>query len=381
MDLPRLAVLCDYLEEGWPSMDLSAEMLCSHLQREHGSVIETERICPTLKRRLHRVPLLRDRARAQNADRLLNRFWDYPRHVRRRVKDFDFFHVCDHSYAQLVHELPAERTGVYCHDLDAFRCLFEPREEPRPRWFRMMARRILHGVQKAAVVFHSTLPVRRQIERLELVDPARLVHAPYGIAVEFTSQLPDSTSISIVHSDGPFLLHVGSCIPRKRIDVLLDVFAGLRGKHPALRLVQVGGEWTAGQRAQLERLGLTSVVRQVRGLDRSALANLYRQAIVVVQPSEAEGFGLPVIEALACGAVVVASDIPVLREVGGDAVLYRPVAALSEWVEILERFLANPGTAPDRSVRLAWAGRFSWPGHARTILQSYQQLLTKRCVA
>src|SRR5206468_3095008 len=93
---------------------------------------------------------------ARNADRLLNRMWDYPRYARGRVCDFDLFHVCDHSYSQLVHRLPAARTGVYCHDLDTFRCLLEPAAEPRPRWFRAMARHILRGMQKAAVVFYST---------------------------------------------------------------------------------------------------------------------------------------------------------------------------------------------------------------------------------
>ena len=75
--------------------------------------------------------------------------------------DFDLFHVVDHTYAQLVHALPADRTGVYCHDLDAFRCLLEPAADPRPRWFRALARRILTGMQKAAVVFHNSAPDRR----------------------------------------------------------------------------------------------------------------------------------------------------------------------------------------------------------------------------
>src|SRR5262249_62119948 len=95
-----------------------------------------------------------------NADRFLNRHWDFPRHLRGRLASHDVFHVCDHSYAQLALELPPERTGVFCHDLEAFRCLLESAREPRPRWFRWMMRRVLHGMQQAAVVFHATLPVR-----------------------------------------------------------------------------------------------------------------------------------------------------------------------------------------------------------------------------
>src|SRR5438552_8013941 len=116
---------------------------------------------------------------------MLNRLWDYPRHLPRRVDQFNLFHLCDHSYAQLAHVLPKDRSGVFCHDLDTFRCLLDPQREPRPRWFKAMARRILGGLQKAAVVFYSTTVVRRQIEAHALLDPCRLVQAPYGIAPEF----------------------------------------------------------------------------------------------------------------------------------------------------------------------------------------------------
>jgi glycosyltransferase involved in cell wall biosynthesis len=365
----RLALLFDYAEEGWPSMDLSAEMLLRGLA-DPALGLHAERVCPPFRHRATRVPLLGRRGAAFNADRVLNRFRDYPRHVRRIRSDFDLFHVCDHSYAQLVHELPVERCGVYCHDLDAFRCLLEPPREPRPRWFRALARRCLGGLQKAAVVFHSTLAVRRQIEAHGLVDPARLVHAPYGIADEFHPDTEGATP----PRDGPFLLHVGSCIPRKRIDVLLDVFAALRSRFPGLRLVKVGAAWSPAQQAQIERLGLAGVVVPYNNLARAEVAALYRSASVVLLPSEAEGFGLPVIEALACGAVVVASDLPVLREVGGPAAVYCPVGDVAAWAEVVSRVLTDLRSAPLRPDRLAWARRFSWAAHARTVAEAYQRL-------
>src|SRR5262249_58441189 len=89
-----------------------------------------------------------------NADRLLNRFWDYPRLLGRLARrgGFDLFHLVDHSYAQLVLALPPGRVVVTCHDLDAFRCLLEPGREPRPAWFRAMARRTLGGLRRAAFI-------------------------------------------------------------------------------------------------------------------------------------------------------------------------------------------------------------------------------------
>jgi glycosyltransferase involved in cell wall biosynthesis len=358
-------------------MDLAAEMLLREAQSGFAGRMQAVRVCPPFRRRFGRLPWLGRRTAAFNADRLLNRVWDYPRCVRRRAAEFDLFHVCDHSYAQLVHALPADRTGVHCHDLDAFRCLLEPGRERRPRWFRAVARRTLRGLQKAALVFYTTEAVRDQITARGLLDPSRLVHAPNGVAAEFTADPAEGEAGAAAPPAGgrPFLLHVGSCIPRKRIDILLEVFARVRGRRPDLALVQAGGNWTASQRRQIARLGAGPAVVQVRGLSRGQLAALYRAAAAVLQPSEAEGFGLPVVEALACGAAVVASDIPALREVGGAAAVYCPVAGVEAWAEAVGRLLEAPESAPPRPARLAQARRYSWAAFARTVVEDYERLL------
>jgi glycosyltransferase involved in cell wall biosynthesis len=378
MGQPRLAVICDYLEEDWPSMDLCAQMLLTHLQSEQAESLQPATIRPAFKKRFQQLPGLGKKRAAWNSDRLLNRFWDYPQYLGQHVTEFDLFHVSDHTYAQLVHVLPPERTGVFCHDLDAFRCLVEPEQEPRPRWFKAMSQRILSGLQKAAVVFYSTTAVRQQIEHYGLLDPKRLVHAPYGISSEFAiaPQLTTPIDQQVIDQIGnaPFLLHVGSCIPRKRIDVLLEVFAALRTQYPDLRLVKVGGDWTESQQEQMTRLNIGNAIVHLKGLERTTLAVLYRKAAVVLQPSEAEGFGLPIIEALACGAIIVASDIPVLREVGESAAIYCPVADVSAWVKTVEQLLTSPTTAPELNVRLAQAQKYSWSAHAKTIAKTYQQL-------
>jgi glycosyltransferase involved in cell wall biosynthesis len=96
-------------------------------------------------------------------------------------------------------------------------------------------------------------------------------------------------------------------------------------------------------------------------------------------PSEAEGFGLPVIEALACGSPVVVSDIAVFREVGGDAVTYARLADVADWTGAIERVLLGERTEHgsetiDRGARLRHAARFSWKAHADTIAAAYGRL-------
>lgn len=373
----RLAVVADYREEGWPSMDLTAEMFLRHTGAN-----EAEAVCPPFRRRLTRLPLLGRTHWARNADRLLNRLRDYPRHLARQVYNFDLFHICDHSYAQLVHVLPADRTGVFLHDLDTFACLLDPARCRRPRWFRAMSRHILRGLQKAAVVFHATHFIREEIERLGLLDMNRLARVPLGVATEFTSDSPDSAFdgdlLRQTVGDAPFLLHVGSCVPRKRIDVLLEVFAAVRERFPRLQLVQIGGHWTPAQLRQAQRLRIADAVRQISDVAREVIAAFYRRAACILQTSESEGFGLPVIEALACGGIVVASDIPALREAAGQAALYCPVGDVSAWSELVLRVLHDSSNAPPLGVRLARAARYSWDAHTLTILQSYWRLLQRR---
>jgi glycosyltransferase involved in cell wall biosynthesis len=359
-------------------MDLCGNMLFAHLPREGPLALEVARLCPPFRRLTTRLPAVGRGNSAFNADRLLNRFVHFPRHARRLAGQFDMFHIADHTYAQLVHVLPAGRVGVYCHDLDAFRSLLDPAREPRPRWYRALARRILSGMQKAAVMFHNTGAVGEQINRAGLVHPGRLVLAPLGVAPEFTADSPRPPIrlpwLAELGSE-PWVLHVGACIPRKRIDVLLDVCAEVRKTFPDLRLVKVSGEWSAEHRQRIGRLRLSESIIHVRGLSRAELAEVYRRAAVVLMPSEAEGFGLPVIEALACGAAVVASDIPALREAGGPAAVYASVGDIGLWSAAVAKLLANPSAAPPRADRLAWAGRFTWTAHAEIIARTYHGLL------
>jgi glycosyltransferase involved in cell wall biosynthesis len=368
----RLAVLADFPEEGWTSMDLCAEMLLEHAPGVRGGVLTATRVCPPFRR--HFGPLGRARRTVFNADRLLNRLVHFPRHLREVRDRFDLFHVADHSYAALVHHLPAERTGVYCYDLDLFRCLVDEERAPRPFWFRAMARHVLRGLAAAKVVFYGTAAVRREIERHGLADPARLVHAPLGVCPEFTPEPGDpepAAALLAPLGGAPFLLNVGSSLARKRLDVLLEVFARVSEHRPDLCLVQVGGTWTAPERQLLSERGVARRVIQLRGIERRLLASLYRQGSAVLLPTEAEGFGLPLVEALACGAPVIASDLPVLREVGMDAALFRPVGDVAAWAEAVEGLLAGRAAAPARAVRLAQAGRYSWSSHARDVLAGY----------
>ncbi|XXF79112.1 glycosyltransferase [Myxococcaceae bacterium GXIMD 01537] len=374
----RFTILADPPGEGWTSMDLCAEMLEDGLTRWASGPRfgEVTRVAPGLPRVVRRLPRVGSRNAAFNADRMLTRFGLYPLEVLRQRTRADVFHIPDQSYAQLAFALPAERTGVFCHDLDAFRCLVEPAKEPRPAWFRAMSRVQLSGLQRAAVVFYATQAIGDELLRHRLVEERRLVHAPLGTAPEFTPDGPAALPPEVAALGGaPYLLHVGSSAPRKRLDVLFAAFAEVRRHFPDLRLVQQGGALTPELRAQAEALGIGTALVQPPKQPRETLAALYRNARLVLQPSDGEGFGLPVVEALACGAPVVASDIPVFREVGADAVTFAPRGEAAEWAPLVRGLLERPDSAPSRARRLEVAGRYSWKTHAETIRDTYLRLV------
>jgi glycosyltransferase involved in cell wall biosynthesis len=369
-----LGLIPDYAEENWPSMALCAEMLHKHLKAIPS--IQVTNLCPPFRKRFLNVPIVQRKGAAFNADRLLNRFWDYPKHLRSLSNRFDFYHLCDHSYSQLVHDLPQERTGVYCHDLDTFRCILEPKKDPRPGWFRRMMRKTIDGFRKARIVFHTTQIIRKEILRFDLIPEDRLVHAPNGVSEEFNPSRTDLDREPLPDwREKRFLLHVGSCIPRKRIDLLLQIFREVHRQHPNLLLVQIGGEWTSEQRQLIDQLGIENALFQKRGISREMIAALYRRAELVLLPSEAEGFGLPLIEGLACGSVVVASDIPVLREVGGSAAIYCAVGDIDHWSNIILSLLNNLQSAPSIVIRLEQAKLYTWEQQAKTIAETYQRIL------
>jgi glycosyltransferase involved in cell wall biosynthesis len=303
--------------------------------------------------------------RCENFDRWRNRWKVYPRFLKKLPPRDGFYHLVDHSYAHLLHYLPERKVGVYCHDLDAFRSMLQPHHEARPAWYRKMMGRVFEGFKKARIVFCNTYSTRNSVLSLGIWNEGEVIYAPLGVAPEFSPQGE--------REFGDYLLHVGSCIPRKRIDVLLNVFSQVSKKHSNLKLIQAGGIFSEDQERQIKQLKIENNVDQRRKLTRNDLARLYRGAKCLLVTSDAEGFGLPVIEALSCGTLVIASEIPALREAGGNLAYYCQVGAIDEWCERIEGILESC-IKLDKSKCINKL--HSWENHAAIISNSYRKILT-----
>ena len=380
----RVAIICDFVEENWPSMDLVAEMLLDHLRKDYSHEINATRLCPPMRRRFtHDANTNGSRF---NADRLINRFWDYPRRVRSLAGKFDLFHVVDHSYGQLLHELPANRTVITCHDADTFRCLFDPVGEPRSALFGMMMKRTLSGFQRAARITCDSMATRSDLLVHNLAAPERTVVVHNGVHPSCSPEADVTADAQVIDMIGVpdetrvDLLHVGSSIPRKRIDILLQVYANLLETSPRARLIRIGDPFSTEQLRLISELKIAGSILTFSKIDRSVLAALYRRASVVLLTSEREGFGLPVIEAMACGAPVICSDLDVLREIGGDIAAYCPVGDVAAWARRVTAILQLRCTDKSEWDKLRVGGieqakKFTWSEYASKMVDLYKSVV------
>ena len=174
-----------------------------------------------------------------------------------------------------------------------------------------------------------------------------------------------SAGLRAVAGSGPFILSVATLEPRKNIDRLVEAFESVRRRESGrrCRLVLVGRlGWNCGP--LLDRIASSPYrddIVHLGHVEDEALIDVYRACSAFAYVSLAEGFGLPVLEALACGAVVVTSDIPVLREVAAEAALYcdpHDVAAIAQtlWMAVNDPALAGRL----RHAALTRAAAFDW---------------------
>jgi glycosyltransferase involved in cell wall biosynthesis len=171
----------------------------------------------------------------------------------------------------------------------------------------------------------------------------------------------------------PFILYVGSRSPIKNFDRLLEAYASwpLRGETA---LVVAGRQWTKQERDRLKRLKLQKRVRLEEDVDDENLCRLYNQAAVFVYTSLYEGFGIPLLEAMACGCPVAASRIPSTLEVAGNYPTYFETHVPEDLLSALEKALSEGREKERIKQGIARAAVFTWENTAQKTLDVYWSL-------
>ena len=235
---------------------------------------------------------------------------------------------------------------------------FARKRVARRLWWAAMTEASRRTAVHARRVLTGTEHLKSWIVQNWGLSPEKVEAIPYGVAAPFARGKP------VEHAGHPFILYAGDYEPHKNLVCLVDAFSTVAALHPSLRLLFAGdlrGSSLPAVRAAIARHALVDRVELLGRIEAARLAELYQSAELVVMPSLAESFGLPVLEAMACGAAVIAAGIPALREVGSDAALYfEPQSAIHLAARMQEVLHDRPLRQRLRQAGLAHAERFTW---------------------
>ncbi len=250
---------------------------------------------------------------------------------------------------------------------------FEPSMRPKRR--SVIVERATLGLtaRRASRLVAISQATREALVARFPVAAAKTVVAPLGVSPELFAD-PSPGELAGLPAAG-FVLAVGTLEPRKNLPRLVAAYSRLdeatQEHHPLVVVGPTG--WQTGETLQaLASLGDRCAV--LGHVSDAALGELYRRCGVFCYPSLGEGFGLPVLEAMSVGAVVVTSEISSLPEVGGEAVEYVDPFSIESIRAALERVLGDPALRADLSSRAAARARgFSWERFGETVLQTLER--------
>jgi len=283
---------------------------------------------------------------------------------------------------------PQVPTVVTVHDLSFF---------ASPGWHErskvlLFRRAIRRAAREAAVVVCPSQVTAEALARWCTVT-AEVAVAPHGVDTErFRPDGPsrgeDAARLAAIDGrlapDRPFLVFVGTLEPRKDVPTLVRAFSDVASRHPDALLVLAGGRgWGADEvDAAVVTSGLGQRVVQTGYVDDAAVPVLLRSAAAVVYPSLYEGFGLPALEALACGATLVTTKGTAMEEVAGASALLFPPGDDSALADLLDVVLAgrvdDRAGAERRALGFEIVDRHTWAASADLHVAAYRSAAARR---
>ena len=233
-------------------------------------------------------------------------------------------------------------------------------------------------LRRAAAVITDSEHARKEISYFFPSLKAPTSAVPLGVSARFRPSGEESTAQLIRHryeTGDAYVLAVGNLQPRKNLSGLVRAFGRVRERFPKVRLVIAGqARWQTSQLlALVDSMGLTSHVVFCGYVPQDDLPGLYSCASAFVFPSTYEGFGLPILEAMACGTPVIALNASSVPEVAGEAALLTDPASEDALASAIVRVLEDRDLAGHLVRRgLEQVKRFSWMATAERTLEVYR---------
>jgi glycosyltransferase involved in cell wall biosynthesis len=275
------------------------------------------------------------------------------------------------------------KSVVTVHDLGALLC---PEDRATANAVdRFLLGLSLRGMRRAHRVIAVSEATKRDLVNVLGYPPKKVDAIPLGVDTEIFRATPvarphlaDRLRISI-EDDTRVLLYVGSEQPRKGLETLVEALAILRTRGHRFQLIKVGSAGTVNERSRLlskiSALNLGDCITFLDYVDEHDLVFLYNCADVYVHPSCWEGFGLPALEAMACGTPVVSTNAGALPEVIGDAGLLVEPRDSDALAHGIESVLENPQLLKNLSERgVRRAHTFTWRQTARLTAETYDHV-------
>lgn len=370
----RIALLRDLVEEHWTSIEVYADRLAQGLRKVAPEVEVIEVRVPAWSWSDRRLPMpYGRRASLRTLGLYLSRWVRYP--LALRGIQADVYHILDNSYGHLAFFLDPRRTVVTSHG-GTSRSWRRWNPEGPAMWMFDLAFR---GMLRAARIITVSQYARQELLAETSYPPERIHVVYHGVDERFRPSGDDERQRVrdryLQPGEKALLLRVGHCAARKNVEGVLQAVALLRQRGLAVRFLQVGGVFTSAQRHLVEILGISEAITQIPHVPNADLPPLYAAADVFVFPSFYEGFGIPLIEAMACGTPVVCSDWALFHEVCGDAALTVAPDDTEGLAAAIARVLNDPALASDLRRRgLARAREFTWERVAQKTLEVYHRV-------
>lgn len=266
------------------------------------------------------------------------------------------------------------------HDLSWIRF---PETHPKDR-VEAMNKYFQNGLERASMIITDSQFVKNELKDLFRIDDARIQSIPLGVESLFRPQtsaetLPVLQRLGLTHQK--YILAVGTLEPRKNLQAALLAYMQLPAqmrKHFPLVLVGMKGWHTSSLEKQMAPLVASGEIRLLGYLQREDLATVTAGALSLVYPSIYEGFGLPPLEAMACGVPVIASNVSSLPEVVGDTGLLVEPHDIDSITKAIETMIAAPDIRQQSSQKaLLRSANFSWDACVDQTMDIYKRVLSK----
>lgn len=213
----------------------------------------------------------------------------------------------------------------------------------------------------------------RDVQNIYGIAPEKTHVVPLA-AAEFFRPVPIGDGGQRQLAARPFLLYVGTRNHYKNFESLITAYANWRSRQDVDLVVVSDVPWTTEENRRLLELNIEARVQLLHNISDEDLRHLYNEALMFVYPSLYEGFGIPLLEAMACGCPVVASRIPSTVEVAGDCPVYFDPRSTTDLVAALDVAMAEGRVSKRTAAGIEWAKKYSWNNTARGIINVYRSL-------